>query len=416
MRLAYVNADRGVPLDGSKGASIHVRAVASALARRGHDVSLLTAAGTAPEGFAPATVDVGFDRTLKNLKSSVAQQGQQQWSRELHSLLLGVRVSEELEARHRCAPIDAVYERYSLWSWAGLRFCRLRDVPFVLEVNAPLVAEQARYRGLEMAQMATAVEQEVMRGADLVLVPSQELARHVCRSRGRKLPTEVMPNAVDLDLFLCPPPLRDDDLQRLEGRFVVAFTGSLKPWHGVELLVEAFRSLCRSVENAHLLIIGDGPERSRIESACAELGDQVVTFTGAIPHRQVASWLSAAQVGVAPYPALDDFYFSPLKVVEYQASGLAVVASRIGQLAGSVVDGETGLLVEPGDPQELAHSLLRLHRHPKLVRELGRKARKAARRCGGWDRIAERIEEELIKLGVPERAAQVARLEGVAAC
>jgi glycosyltransferase involved in cell wall biosynthesis len=96
-------------------------------------------------------------------------------------------------------------------------------------------------------------------------------------------------------------------------------------------------------------------------------------------------------IAVAPYPAQEQFYFSPLKVLEYMASGRAVVCSRIGQLETLIRDGETGILVEPGDPAALAGALHRLGSQADLRASLGRQAAAEAARLHSWNRRASGI-------------------------
>ncbi|PYU09922.1 MAG: hypothetical protein DMG29_18540, partial [Acidobacteria bacterium] len=98
----------------------------------------------------------------------------------------------------------------------------------------------------------------------------------------------------------------------------------------------------------------------------------------------------AMDVAVAPYPALDEFYFSPLKVFEYMAASRAVVASRTGQVAEVVVDGVTGLLYEPGDRAGLVNCIQRLQKDAVLRHELGRKA-SAACSVRTWSQNAAQI-------------------------
>jgi glycosyltransferase involved in cell wall biosynthesis len=98
-------------------------------------------------------------------------------------------------------------------------------------------------------------------------------------------------------------------------------------------------------------------------------------------------------VGVAPYPNLSHFYFSPLKVYEYMASGLSVVASRIGQIADLIEHGVTGLLYPPGCPDNLSTALERLRLEPDLRCRLGHAARAKVIRHHTWDAVAKRILE-----------------------
>jgi len=100
--------------------------------------------------------------------------------------------------------------------------------------------------------------------------------------------------------------------------------------------------------------------------------------------------LAAMDVAVAPYPALDDFYYSPIKLYEYMAAGRAVVASRVGQVAETIQDGVNGLLFNPGDRTGLINCLRRLQKDTALRNELGRRA-SAACSDHTWDRNAARV-------------------------
>ncbi|MDH3525253.1 MAG: glycosyltransferase family 4 protein [Acidobacteriota bacterium] len=412
MHIAYVCGDRGVPIGGTKGASVHVRSLSQALAAR-HRVSLLAAnpGGGPLDGFTPEVHDVGYDATLKRLKRRLAAgrpAGTE--SREIYALLLGHRIYRRLDEIHRARAIDAVYERHSLWSWAALAFAREAGVPHVLEVNAPLVREQATYRKLAMSGVARACESELVSGADVVVVPSEALARHARRLGARRAAVHVLPNAVDAALFSAPPALPARERGPLEGRFVVAFAGSLKAWHGIEVLLDAFRRLLSSTPRAHLLVLGDGPLRAKVEEAASELGGERVTAPGAVPHEAVPRWLAHAHAGVAPYLRQEEFYFSPLKVVEYQAAGLPVVASDQGHIRRQVADLVTGILVPPGDPIRLAEALERLARQPALARRIGRQARARVLAGSTWERVAARVESlVLARVAAPRLRLAVGR-------
>lgn len=114
--------------------------------------------------------------------------------------------------------------------------------------------------------------------------------------------------------------------------------------------------------------------------------EQSVVLTGDVDHADVPGLLSVADVAVAPYPKLPvDFYFSPLKLFEYMAIGKATVASRLGQIAEVIIDGKTGLLVEPSDPVQLAGAIVKLLRDESLRQHLGFAARNTVRQNYSWD-------------------------------
>lgn len=114
-------------------------------------------------------------------------------------------------------------------------------------------------------------------------------------------------------------------------------------------------------------------------------------LTGAVGPDAVPSLLLSMDAAVAPYPDLRPFYFSPLKLYEYMAAGLAVVASRVGQVAEVVEHGRTGFLVPPGDARALSGALTRLASDRSLARGLGRAARAQVLRSHTWDAVARRI-------------------------
>jgi glycosyltransferase involved in cell wall biosynthesis len=302
-------------------------------------------------------------------------------------LLLGA--NEQLPSvLKRFGPFDFVYERYSLWSHAGMDYAQAESIPGLLEVNAPLIEEQSRHRVLVDRAAAELVAFRAFTGASHLLAVSSEVAGYLTQfAPARRV--HVVPNAIDPDRFageLIPsrpaPP----------GIFTVGFVGSLKRWHGLDILVKAFALLCAKTGGNRLLIVGEGPEGSRLEAMVREQG--VAEFTelaGRVDPQEIPALLASMDVGVAPYPPMDRFYFSPLKVYEYMAAGITPVASRLGQLDGLIEHGANGMLCAAGDSSSLASTLVHLRLEPQLRRTLGQAAREKVLRDHTWDRVADRI-------------------------
>src|SRR5437773_116750 len=118
--------------------------------------------------------------------------------------LLNQRLHERLRRLHLRWHVDVIYERYSLWGFAGLMFAREQGVPFVLEVNAPLRLEQARFRTLHNAVLAEALESQLFELADRVVVPSSALREYVIERGARAGRVRVVPNAADPTFFRPP--------------------------------------------------------------------------------------------------------------------------------------------------------------------------------------------------------------------
>lgn len=377
MRVAYVCADPGVPVFGQKGCSIHVQEVIRALQRQGAEVDLFATrlGGNPPADL--ASVKVHRLPSIPKVERSVRER-----------VALSINPDLDLEL-NLAAPFDLVYERYSLWSYSGMEYAQTAGIPGILEVNAPLIQEQAQHRGLVHREAAEQVATRAFRAATALIAVSREIETYLADWVEFPQTIHVIPNGVNPNRFSS-----DRHLEELNAdqTFTVGFVGSLKPWHGLPHLVTAFEALHQRVSNARLLIVGDGPERQSLE---ADLGDRNLLahthFTGAVPPEAIPTWLSEMDVAVAPYPAESTFYFSPLKVYEYMAAALPVVVSRIGQLSDLIDDGVTGVLCEPGNPIALAEALEALWRSPQQRHQMGQAARRQILTHHTWDTVAQQI-------------------------
>jgi glycosyltransferase involved in cell wall biosynthesis len=401
MKVLYLCSDHGIDLSGVKGASIHVRSFVRALVELGHDVTVAGTKVSLPESFATMTgatiVRAALTQRnralLRAIKAGNRFLGRSQIrGRDLVRAVHNVeffRVADECAGRFLPS---FVYERYSLWGTAGERLARKYSIPLVLEVNSPLAYEEHYYRdGAAFPSLTRWAEQRIWRRADLLVAVSRAFHSHFEKAGVSPGNARILPNAVDTSLFRVEDEASLRSQLKLDGRFVVGFVGSFKAWHGVDFLLRAFGRLRGEDRTYHLLLVGDGPMRTIMEEEARRLGlQEAVTLVGNVLHEEVPRYLALMDVAVAPYPALEDFYFSPLKLYEYMASSRAVVASRIGQVAEVVADGLTGLLYEPGDQKGLIGCIRRLRADENLRRELAQNARTACSK-NTWRRSAQRV-------------------------
>jgi len=216
-----------------------------------------------------------------------------------------------------------------------------------------------------------------------------EVAAWLARQPVAHRRVHLVPNGVDPERFRPDVP---PALPAQPGIFTVGFVGSMKRWHGVPVLIDAFTALHERVPATRLLLVGDGPEQAAI---VADLARKKLTdaahLTGSAAPRDIPALLTSMDAAVAPYPDAKRFYFSPLKVYEYLASGRAVVASRVGQVAAMIKHEVNGLLCPPGDAGALADALQRLHDDPPLRARLGQGARTSALEHQSWEARAATI-------------------------
>jgi glycosyltransferase involved in cell wall biosynthesis len=203
-----------------------------------------------------------------------------------------------------------------------------------------------------------------LRAVDVHVAVSDFLRGHI---DGGSRPVVTIPNGIDLDVYrpsLSPRPGND---------FVIGCISRLIPGKGVEDVLVAAQEVVR--RGAHVMIGGDGPERSRLERLAEQLAiHESVEFAGWIGgESDVAAFWSACDVAVAaPNDLVESF---GLAVVEAMACGVPVVATRGGALPESVVHERTGFLVEPRDTHALTAALLAYLNDASLVKAHGAAAR-----------------------------------------
>ncbi len=285
-----------------------------------------------------------------------------------------------------------VWQRHELFQTGGLRLAVALGVPSVLFVPAPLVWQASQWgvrrpgwgRWLERVG-----ERTPMRSADIVACGSAAVAEQVSRIGVEDRRIVITPNGADPGFFRRSPDRDTESIRRrlgLEGRFVVGWVGSFRRFHALEHAVDALVG----IENATLLLVGDGPERARIQQLARDRNVNVVC-TGTVPHDAVPEHLAAMDVALVLSAGEQPFHYSPLKLAEYLAAGVAVIAPRVGDLPDQIEDGVDAVLVNPGDTGQLASALRRLREDPDERDRLGRAANVGAADRWSWDRSVQLV-------------------------
>jgi glycosyltransferase involved in cell wall biosynthesis len=181
---------------------------------------------------------------------------------------------------------------------------------------------------------------------------------------------------------------------------LAVFAGAFRAWHGAINLVRAVRDLrAGGRPDLDVVLIGDGPELAPAKAEAAGL--EGITFTGAVPHDGMPACLAAADIGVAPFDAAAHpplqlaFYWSPLKVFEYMASGLPVVAPAIPRLARTLGPGHERVLYDARAPGALADALAYLAGHEADRRRLGEDARRRVSEAFSWAAHCRSLDEAI---------------------
>ena len=414
MKILYLCPDLGIPVLGRKGASVHVRELIGAFARDGHQVVLAAQTLLKSASDKPARVRARVVHVPSSAEATAAVHAFKEFNEklglenslpgELRRVLYNEALYQNLKRRFLRHRPNFIYERASLYATAGARLAAKFKVPLIIELNAPLAVEQSAYRATGLGGLAAQAERWTLNHADAVVVVSSQLARHV-KSLGVKASRiHVMVNGVNPELFFpmggrAGSPLPADTVKpNLNGahgvtRPTLGFVGGLRPWHGVEVLPELLARISKRRPGTRLVIAGDGPLRGDLERGFRKQGvTKQVTFTGALLHEDIPAVIRSFDVALAPYPNHShDFYFSPLKLYEYMACGVPVVAAKLGQIAETVKHGKTGWLYQPGNVNALVAGCERLLDDTTLRKQLGAAAAKLIHAKFTWDHNADRV-------------------------
>ncbi|MCK4546087.1 MAG: glycosyltransferase [Candidatus Eisenbacteria sp.] len=224
------------------------------------------------------------------------------------------------------------------------------------------------------------IEKATYRGASAAMARSESAAR-VLRTRGFEGKIDVVPHGVDTEIF------RPADGEPGAGGRVVGFVGALTGEKGVPVLLEA---LARMGEPARGLIVGDGPERERLEALAQDLKiSSRVEFTGSVRHHRIPEALREMSVFVLPSVSSRGWVERFGRVLlEAMASGIPVVGSDSGEIPNVVGDG--GIIVPEGDPDALASALRDILGNRERARDLGYRARRRVEKHYSWKHLAGR--------------------------
>ena len=295
-----------------------------------------------------------------------------------------------------------VWQRHEPFVRVGRTISAACASPLVEFVPAP-VRWEAREWGVHRPGWGRlferVAERPALRQADLVACGSQAVAEVVADLGVDADRILVTPNGVDVSEFTPPTTEERDSARRrlgLGSQFVVGWSGSFRRFHGLELAIEAVAALRSTGADAALLLVGDGPERDRLEALCEERAVPLV-LTGTVSQAEIPALLAAVDVAVVTHDGRSQFHYSPLKLWEFMACGLPVVVPDLGQPAELLTDGENALIVPPGDPVALASALGSVHADHALRASLGAAARSYVVEHRTWEGQLLRIERRLSK-------------------
>ncbi|MEX1252999.1 MAG: glycosyltransferase [Dehalococcoidia bacterium] len=389
------------------GLNVYVRELARELAERGHAVDVFTRRS---DPAAPETALIGPEARAVHIDAGPAELLEKEaLAAHLDEFVAGVFAFADREGLR----YDVLHSHYWLSGVVAERLKERWGAPHVAMFHTlGAVKNRSRISEREPEGRIDA-ERMIAQQAERVVVASrdeQQLLGQLYDARTDRI--SVVPCGVNLDLF---HPIEKQDARRQlnlsDDDRILLFVGRIEPLKGVDILLGAAAQLEAESDCFVLVIGGDNTARegelAHLRLLASELGiAEQVNFLGAVDHERLPLFYSAADVCVVP-----SFYESfGLVALEAMACGTPVVASRVGGLAGTVRDAETGYLIPWRCPEPFAERIEQLLDNEELRRAFGQAAREQVERYR-WGNVAEAMVAlygELIE-GAPARGVATYR-------
>ena len=253
--------------------------------------------------------------------------------------------------------------------------------------------KRPRWRALNLRMMKPFISR-------LVAV-SEGQKRYYCATHGIP-PAKIEVIHVGIDIGRFSPDSHDRsakaELSIPEDAYVVGILAVLRPEKNHEMFLQAAKQLLTQRRGIYFMIVGDGPERRRLEELARQLGiSDYVRFTGA--RSDVPRMLRAFDISVLCSTNIVETF--PQALLEAMAMELPVVSTNVGSVGEVVVDGVTGMLVPEKDTEALADRILRLLDQPDLAREMGRAGRRRVKELFSKEVMVKRFEDLFEQLAAP---------------
>ena len=371
MRVLYVASDQTLP--GETGGSVHVHEVSRELAKRGHEVHAVVQdrGGTNAAGDGYAIHRISWTPAHRFFR---------------------FRARPQIEALIAQLRPDVLMERYYNFGGEGILAAATAHVPSLLEVNSPVVDHEGSMKAwldaLLVARPMRAYRERLVKSASALISPIKEIVPEFARAK-----THTVTWGANVEAF---HPSRRNEARRASWgaspqTTVVLFSGSHRPWHGVETLLQAARLM---KDRADLMFVLAGGDHQAIAT------DFNGRFLGRVPYAEMPEVTACADISVAPYdrsrlPSLKlGFFWSPLKIFESLASGVPMITLDIEPLNQIVRANQEGVFFRENDAQDLARVIgsLATHREQRLT--MGRNARDRAPQFS-WAAHAAQVESIL---------------------
>ncbi len=236
--------------------------------------------------------------------------------------------------------------------------------------------------------------------ADLLLPVSDYTKKLLTELGVADAKIEVLINGTDPTQFYPMDVSKQKKEMKLDNKFVILTVTRLVERKGIDTVIEALSVLKDQIPEIAYLIVGDGPDRTKLEHlALTKVVDQLVTFCGKVPYNELNMYYNLGDVFVMPSKtATPDVEGFGIVFLEANACAKPVIGTYSGGIPSAIIQEQTGLLVEENNPLELSQAILRLYKNQELAKEIGSHGLLRIKKEANWDALSTQLFHHLQQL------------------
>jgi len=232
---------------------------------------------------------------------------------------------------------------------------------------------------------------QALKNADAVISLTDDMEKKIREVCNREI--FVIPNGIDLNVF---EGFSKEELRKKFGlsknEKTILYVGTLRPIKGLTYLIEAVKII--NDKNIKLLLVGRGEERKHLEKLVKKFKiENIVTFVGRVPNKEVFEYMAASDVLVLP--SLSEGF--PNVILEAMASGLPIVATKVGGVPKIVNNEVNGFLVDPKNPKQICEALLLLFKDKNLREKISKNNKMEAKKYS-WESAIDKLDKLYFKI------------------
>lgn len=361
----------------SGGAVIVATEIANNLAKLGHKVTVLTPdlpqSGLKYEPEMDSKVKIIRVDTPAKTNIKVA-------ARRCKSNL--EKMGKKLGENEKFDFVLTIFHPFHLVPNAAISCARELGIPSIIKVDDAVYEKSSGIKSIQR-KIEQMISTKALSKASKILVsntPSKEIMKSYYKVNEEKI--SIVPNGVDLSFFKT----KEKDPNK------VVFSGVMYHHRGLDVLLDAAPQIIKEVPETKLVLLGDGPEMKKLKEIVKQENlDPNIEFKGWIDRKDIPEHLSNASIGIGPLKRTTVTENAlPIKVLEYMASSLPIIA-KTGTLPEDVLkNDENGWFVE--NSSELSEKIIKLEKNPELVIKMGKKSLDMVKKFS-WEKIAKSILE-----------------------